>query len=110
LFLLTFIIRRIKMDSKLVKDSRLADLLLSREHVVAEISEIPGASISGTDVLLDLSKFGDDADVLVARIGSEEASSIVVAAGVATIGFTAPASSDILEVVVKLALLSPDPV
>lgn len=92
------------MDSKIVKDARLADLVLKTVDVCAKVSDIPGASISGTDVLLDMSKFGDDADVLVARIGSEEASSISVVAGVATIAFTAPALTDVIEVSVHLKL------
>ena len=92
------------MDSKLVKDSRLADLLLANTPLSAVVSEIPGASIVTGNVALDLSKFGPNASVVIARIGSEIAS-VSVLAEVATLDFTSVATSaSILEVVIKLEL------
>jgi hypothetical protein len=100
------------MDSKLVSDSRLADLLLSQQHLVAQVKDIPGASISSDNVVLDLTKFGIEeaqldegtAKVLIARIGSELAS-VSYSGTSATLDFTTAATtSSLLEVSVKIKL------
>lgn len=92
------------MDSKIVKDARLADLILKTESVVAAVSNIPGATINSDNVELELSNFGDNASVVLAKFGSEVAS-ITVAGTVATLDFTSAVSaSDVIEVHVALDL------
>lgn len=93
------------MDSKNVKNPRLADLLLGSYHLAAKVEEIPGASIVSDNVELDLSEFKSDADeveVMQARFGAEIAS-ISVSSGVATLDFTsAVAATDLIEIDVRL--------
>jgi hypothetical protein len=91
----------VKMDSKNVKNPRLADLLLSSYTFAAKVSDIPGASIVSDNVELVLAEFGDDAEVVEARFGTEVAS-LSEAAGVATLDFTsAVTASDVIQVSVR---------
>lgn len=92
------------MDSKLVKNSALANLILKTESVVAAVSDIPGASIVSDNVELELSNFGDDAAVVLAKFGSETAT-VSVSGTVATLDFTsAVTAADVIEVHVALNL------
>jgi hypothetical protein len=89
------------MDSKNVKNSRLADLLLSSFTFAARVDEIPGASIDSGNVEITLAEFGDSAEVLEARFGAESAS-LSTAAGVTTLDFTsAVTASDVIQLSVK---------
>ena len=89
------------MDSKNIKNPRLADLLLGSEHLVAKVSEIPGASIVSDNVEIILANFGEDAEVVLARFGTEIAS-LSEASGVATLDFTsAVTSSSVIEIDLK---------
>lgn len=89
------------MDSKNIKNPRLADLMMSSYHLVAKVEEIPGASIVSDNVELDLSEFGEDAEVKLARFGAEIAS-LSEAAGVATLDFaSAVTASDLIEIHVR---------
>ena len=94
------------MDSKLLKNSRLADLSLSTQEIVAAVQDIPGASIVSDNVELDLSEFADEAAVVLAELPSAgEVAAVSVASGIATLDFTtAVSASDIIRVYVKLAL------
>jgi hypothetical protein len=99
---LLYFLRRIKMDSKIVVDNRLADLILKTETVVSVIADIPGASIVSDNVELDLSKFGEGASVVIAKCNDETAT-VSVSGTTATLDFTsAVAATDVLEVSVKL--------
>jgi len=91
------------MDSKIVKDGRLADLILATETVVAAINDIPGASIDGSDnCVIDLTKFGEGASVVLAKAAGEIAT-VSVSGTDATLDFTSAVSaSSILELSVKL--------
>lgn len=92
------------MDSKIVKDARLADLILRTESVVAAVSDVPGASIVSDNVELELANFGEDAEVVIAQVNGEVAT-VSVSGTVATLDFTsAVTASDIMEVSVKLKL------
>jgi len=92
------------MDSKIVKDARLADLILRTETVVAVVSDIPGASIVSDNVELELANFGEDAEVVVAKFGTEVAT-VSMNGTVATLDFpSAVAATDLIEVSVKLKL------
>ena len=92
------------MDSKLVKDSKLADLILSTEMVVAAVKDIPGASIDSGNVVLDLTKFGTDAVVVLAEAAGEIAT-ISVSGTDATLDFTSAATTaTIVKLFVKLPL------
>jgi hypothetical protein len=89
------------MDSKNIKNPRLADLLLSSETFAAKVEEIPGASIVSDNVEITLAEFGDDAEIIEARFGTEVAS-LSEAAGVATLDFTsAVAATDVIQVSVR---------
>ena len=89
------------MDSKNIKNPRLADLLLQSHHLAATVDEIPGASINSGNVEITLAEFGDDAEVIQARFGSEIAT-ITELSGVATLDFTsAVTASDLIEIDVK---------
>lgn len=93
------------MDSKIVKDARLADLVLKTVGVCAKVSDIPGASIVSDNVELEMSKFGDDAEAVFAISDAGEIASISHASGVATIDFTtAVTASSVINVCVKLKL------
>ena len=92
------------MDSKLISDSRLADLVLSSFHLAAKVEEIPGASIDSGNVKLDLSKFGEGAEIKQARFGSEIAT-LSESSGIATLDFTSAAtSSDLIEISFQLSV------
>ncbi len=92
------------MDSKLVKDSVLANLILSTMTVTAKVSDIPGAESNGGNVELDLSKFGDNAAVVEARFEGEIAT-VTVVDEVATLDFTSAVTSDnVISVDVKLEI------
>lgn len=89
------------MDSKNLKNSRLADLIVSTYTFAAKVEEIPGSAIASDNVELTLAEFGDDAEVVEARFGTEYAS-LSEAAGVATLDFTsAVTASDVIQVTVK---------
>ena len=89
------------MDSKNVKNPRLADLLLSSETFAAVVQDIPGASIVSDNVEIVLAEFGDNAEVIEARFGTEVAS-LSTAAGVTTLDFTsAVTASDVIQISVK---------
>lgn len=90
------------MDSKNIKNPRLADLLLSSYSFAARVEEIPGAVINAGNVEITLAEFGDDAEVVEARFGTEVAS-LSEASGVATLDFTSAVSeSDVISIAVKL--------
>ena len=92
------------MDAKNLKNSRLADLVLKRYHLIAEVSEIPGAAIDSDNVTIDLSEMGEGASVKTARFGAEVAT-VTVVDQVATLDFTsAVAADDIIDVVFDLVL------
>lgn len=89
------------MDSKNIKDGRLADLALRTQLICAAVKDIPGASIDSANVVIDLSLFGDNASVVLARVGDEIAS-VSVSGTDATLDFTTDATSaSILELFVK---------
>lgn len=89
------------MDSKNLSNPRLADLVLSTFTFAAAVQEIPGSAINAGNVELDLSQFGDDAEVVEARFGSEIAS-LSEASGIATLDFTSAVSaSDVIQLTVK---------
>lgn len=89
------------MDSKNLKNPRLADLVLSSFTFAAKVSDIPGASIVSDNVAITLAEFGDDAEVIEARFGTEVAS-LSEASGVATLDFTsAVTASDVILISVK---------
>jgi hypothetical protein len=89
------------MDSKNVKNARLADLLLSSFTFAAQVQDIPGAAIDTGNVEITLAEFGDAAEVLEARFGTEVAS-LSTAAGVTTLDFTsAVAADDVILLSVK---------
>jgi len=99
------------MDSKIVKDARLADLVLKTVQVVAPVSDIPGAEISSGNVELELAKFGADAEVVLAEgflaASSDviEKASVSVSGTVATLNFTSAAvATDVIRVVVKMKI------
>ena len=97
------------MDSKIVKDARLADLVLKTVEVCAKVSDIPGASIDTDNVVLDMSKFGEDAVALFAidDLGEVivDADGITNSAGSATLDFAqAQTVSKIIKVCVQLKL------
>lgn len=81
------------MDSKNLKNPRLADLILSTFTFAAQVQEIPGASINTGNVEITLAEFGDDAEVVEARFGTELAA-LSEAAGIATLDFTSAAAAD----------------
>lgn len=96
------------MDSKNVKNPRLADLLVSTYHLPAVVDEIPGAEINAGNVEITLAELGEEAEIIQARFGSEIAS-LSEAAGVATLDFTsAVTASDVIEISFKLSFLGPD--
>jgi len=89
------------MDSKNVKNARLADLLLSTQVVTAAVKDIPGASINAGNVELELAEFGEGASVVLAESAGEIAS-VSVSGTVATLDFTsALTDASILRVAVK---------
>ena len=89
------------MDSKNLKNPRLADLVLSSFTFAAKVSDIPGASIVSDNVEITLAEFSDDAEVIEARFGAEIAR-LSLAAGVATLDFTsAVTASDVILISVK---------
>lgn len=89
------------MDSKNLKNSRLADLVLSSFTFAAKVSDIPGASIVSDNVEITLAEFGDDAEVIEARFGTEVAS-LSETSGIATLDFTSAVSaSDVILISVK---------
>lgn len=94
------------MDSKIVKDSRLADLILKTEQVTAVVTDIPGAEINASNVDLDLSKFGPNASVVLAELPSAgEVASVSVTGEVATLDFaTGVTATDVIRVTVALEL------
>jgi hypothetical protein len=90
------------MDAKNLKNPRLADLVVSTFTFSAKVEEIPGSAINTGNVELTLSEFGDDAEVVEARFGTEYAT-LSESAGVATLDFTSAASAtDVIQVVVKV--------
>lgn len=92
------------MDSKILKDSKLADLSLSLFNITEQVQNIPGASLNSGNVELDLSNFADEAEVILAKFGAEVAT-VTVADQVATLDFTsAVTDSDIVEIVVRIKL------
>jgi len=89
------------MNSKNIRNPRLADLLLTSYTFAAAVQDIPGASIVSDNVELVLAEFGDDAEVVEARFGTEVAT-LSEASGVATLDFTsAVTSSDVIQVSVR---------
>jgi hypothetical protein len=93
------------MDSKLLKESRLADLSLRTELICAAVKDIKGASIDAGNVVLDLSLFGPLAVVVLARSGAEIATVTQTAGVTATLDFAAAnTTASIIEVYVKLDL------
>jgi len=89
-------------DSKNIANSRMADLMQSSYHLAAAVSDIPGASIVSGNVELVLADFGDGAEIVAARSGSEEAS-LSEAVGVATLDFTSvQTAASVIEIDVKL--------
>lgn len=93
------------MDSKNLKDGRLADLALKSYFFAAQVKDIPGAAIDGSDnVTIDLSKFDEGASVVLARIGSELAS-ISTVDETATLDFASAATeTSVLELAVAIEL------
>lgn len=92
------------MDSKIVKDARLADLILRTETVVAAVQDIPGADIDSANATIELSNFGEDAEVVIAKCAGEIAT-VTVSGTVATLDFTsAVTAASIVEVTVKLKI------
>lgn len=93
------------MDSKNIKNPRLADLILSTFTFAAQVQDIPGASIDSGNVLITLAEFGPDAEVVEARLADESAS-LSVAAGVATLDFTSAATAaSVILLTVKTPIL-----
>ena len=89
------------MDSKNLSNPRLADLILSTYTFAAQVQEIPGAAINSGNVEITLAEFGDDAEVVEARFGTEVAT-LSESAGVATLDFTsAAAASDVIMLTVR---------
>ena len=89
------------MDSKNLKNARLSDLVLSSFTFAAAVSDIPGASIVTGNVEIVLAEFGDSAEVIEARSGTEVAS-LSESAGVATLDFTsAVTASSVILISVK---------
>lgn len=89
------------MDSKNLKNARLADLILSSYTFAAKVQDIPGASINSDNVEITLAEFGDDAEVIEARFGTEVAT-LSESSGVATLDFTSAVSaSDVIQISVK---------
>ena len=74
------------MDSKNVKNPRLANLLLSSLTLAAAVQDIPGAVINSGNVEITLSEFGPNAQVIEARF-EDEIASLSETAGVATLNF-----------------------
>lgn len=92
------------MTTKIFKNAAASDLALKSPFLVAAVSDFPGASIDSGNVLLDLSQYGDNASVVLARIGDELAS-ISVSGTVATLDFTSVATlASTLELALKLDL------
>lgn len=98
------------MDSKNLKNSKLADLVLKRFHVHAKVNEIPGASIVSNNAVIDLKEFGPDASVfaayfLLADGTAIERAAVTVVGTVATLNFTTNvALTDVIDVYVDLKL------
>ncbi len=89
------------MDSKNLKNPRLADLSLSTQVVTAAVQDIPGASINAGNVELELSNFGENAEVVLAESAGEIATVSVVGT-VATLDFaSALTDASILRVTVR---------
>ena len=89
------------MDSKNLKNPRLADLSLSTQVVTAAVQDIPGASINAGNVELELSNFGENAEVALAESAGEIATVSVVGT-VATLDFaSALTDASILRVTVR---------
>lgn len=89
------------MDSKNLKNPRLADLVQSSYTFAAAVQDIPGASIVSDNVEITLAEFGDDAEVIEARFGTEIAT-LSESSGVATLDFTSAVSaSDVIQVSVR---------
>ena len=89
------------MDSKNLKNPRLADLCLSTQVVTAAVQDIPVASINAGNVELELSNFGENAEVVLAESAGEIATVSVVGT-VATLDFaSALTDASILRVTVR---------
>jgi hypothetical protein len=89
------------MDSKNLSNPRLADLLLTSYTFAAAVQDIPGASINSGNVEITLAEFGDDAEVVEARFGTEVAT-LSESAGVATLDFTSVAAeTDVIQLSVR---------
>jgi len=92
------------MDSKNVKDGQLSNVILESGFLVRKVKDIPGASIVSDNVELDLSKFGPNAEIIFARVGSEIASLSEVD-DVATLDFASAATVEsVLELSFKIKL------
>lgn len=92
------------MDSKNVKNPRLADLLLKTYHLAADVQDIPSAEIVSDNVEITLAELGEGAEIIQARFGSEIAT-ISESSGVATLDFTsAVTATDLIEIDFKLEL------
>ena len=95
------------MDSKNIKNPRLADLSVSTQTIVAAVKDIPGAVINAGNVEIDLAEFSEsgEASVVVGEAllaAGHEVASLSVALDIATLDFTtALTSADIIRVVVK---------
>lgn len=88
-----------------LKDGPLKDVIISSISLCRVVSEIPGASINSGNVVLDLSKFGPSASVVLARVGTELASITQTDGVTATLDFSSAATAaSILEVFVKIKL------
>lgn len=97
------------MDSKNLKNSKLADLVLKRFHIHAKVNEIPSASIVSDNVVIDLAEFGPDAVVFDAYFRSAddavEKATVTVSGTEATLNFTSNvALTDTIDVYVDLKL------
>ena len=94
------------MDSKNVKDGQLGNVLLESFAMCRQVKDIPGASIDGSDnVVLDLSKWGPSAEVVLARVGAELATITQTAGDSAELDFASAATAaSFLELFVKIPL------
>lgn len=92
------------MDSKNLKNPRLADLALASYSITAVVSDIPGAAINAGNVEITLADFDEDAEIIDGRFGAEY-DLASEAAGVATLDFTsAVTATDVITVNFKKPL------
>ena len=95
------------MDSKNIKNSRLADLSVSTQIIVAAVSDIPGASIDTDNVVIDLLQFGEAGESAVVSgelilVAGNQTATLSLSVDDATLDFVAAATTaSIIRVVIK---------